>query len=404
MFNITLNSGPNAGNTYIARIPYYLRGMYYSYVYSWATYTYGPYYGYYARYYWYGCMGRQVKVTGAVNGGYFDVTGMHAIYYRYSDSYINTIESPLDGGPSPSCFEYFKGHYYAGFYKNSDLLRVDAADPYSTVSDLGAWENCGTINDPDASPARPLNTSILTLGKTTSTDAFGTVTDLNLYIGGTARLQAANSYGTCPLYSTEGEDITGDPNTVPLDFTLEEDEWRYNKDQNSPNFQNRMFGIYDVYGSSLGLITQFGVNSIPPADVWDYRNNHAEYKHRHFMLYNAPPSCDITHDPDPIVNERGTYTSAVFTFTPTGGFGSGNVDVRLTLPENIYVPTEDAGGNPINQLYHSHSIPMNGGVLNLPITIKSTNSATVNTYRDNPDAMVHITDLTANITVDDFWL
>jgi hypothetical protein len=282
---------------------------------------------------------------------------------------------------------------------------VDATSPYSTVSDFGEWENCGTINDPDASPTRPLNTSILVLAKTAGIDAFGAPTDSKLFIGGTARSQSATSYGTCPLYSTEGEDIGGDPNAVPLTFTLEEDEWRWNKDQPPPggdSFQNRMFGIYDIYDSNLGLVTQFGVYSIPPASVYDYRNNHAEHKHRHFIVYNAPPSCDITQDPDPVVNERGTYTSFMLTFTPTGGFGSGNVSVELTLPENIYVPTEDSGGNPINQLYHSGSIPMNGSVLNLPITIKSTNSAVVESYRNDPDSMVHITDLTANITVDGY--
>jgi hypothetical protein len=89
----------------------------------------------------------------------------------------------------------------------------------------------------------------------------------------------------------------------------------------------------------------------------------------------------------------------MFTFSGTGGFGSGNVKIKLDLPENLYVPTEDDSGNPVNAEYFNPAIPMNGGVLNLPIMIKSTNSATVNSYRDDPRAMIHITDLKDSLCV-----
>jgi hypothetical protein len=404
-FPLTIPSGPYAG-TYTGRIEATLYKPLH-YLYPWGGG--GTVYAMYWRYSWGSFYrghfsGRRVKITGQPNGSYFDVVDMAGMYMYYSDATLWDMNTPLDEGPSPVALEYFNNYLYAGFAKNSSLLRTNDFGNFANLSDLNTWDDCGTINDPTASPARPFEGGILALEKTTGVDDFGTPTDVALYIGGSYRNGGYNNQawqysGTCPLYSTAGEDAGGDPDALPLQFTLEEDEWRLNSASMSPNFQNRMFGIYDLYNSNLGLISQFGVSSIPPGGTY---TNHPEYRYRRFMVYNAPPSCNITQDPDPVVNERGTYTSFMLTFTPTGGFGSGNVAVELTLPENIYVPTEDSGGNPINQLYHSGSIPMNGGVLNLPITIKSTNSAVVASYRNDPDSMVHITDLTANITVDDY--
>jgi hypothetical protein len=399
LFPLTIPSGPYAG-TYTGRINYNLWTPL-QYLYPWGGG--GTTYAYYFRWginYSGHFSGRRVKITGQPNGSYFDIINMVGMYRYYSDATLWDMTTPLDEGPSPVAYEYFKNYLYAGFAKNSNLLRTNDFGNFANLSNLNTWDDCGTINDPTASPARPFDGGILALEKTTGVDEFGTPSDVALYIGGSYRNGDYNATpwnyaGTCPLYSTTGEDAGGDPDTTPLQFKLEEDEWRLNSGSQSPNFQNRMYGIYDLYDSSLGLITQFGVNSIPPGGNY---TNHPEYRYRRFMLYNAPPSCNIDQDPDPVVNERGTYTSFMLTFTPTGGFGSGNVDVELTLPENIYVPTEDSGGNPINQLYFSGAIPMNGGVLNLPITIKSTNSAVVASYRNNPESWVSITDLTANIT------
>gem|GEM_PF-5767293 len=386
------------GTTYTARYDY---NTTFHYCYS-STGNF-QWYWYYFYYYGYGSyfQGRNIKWTGTISGTTINLTG---VAFTPFNDIPSSWATPLDLGPSPTALEYFNNYLYAGFAKNSSLLRTNEFGNFANLSDLNTWDDCGTINDPTASPPRPFEGGILALEKTTGVDDFGTPTDVALYIGGSYRNGGYNNQawqysGTCPLYSTAGEDAGGDPDALPLQFTLEEDEWRLNSASMSPNFQNRMYGIYDLYNSNLGLISQFGVNSIPPGGTY---TNHPEYRYRRFMVYNAPPSCNITQDPDPVVNERGTYTSFMLTFTPTGGFGSGNVHVELTLPENIYVPTQDSGGNPINQLYHSGSIPMNGGVLNLPITIKSTNSAVVASYRNDPQSMVHITDLTANITVDDY--
>lgn len=404
-FPLTIPSGPYAG-TYTGRINRYLWTPLH-YLYPWGGG--GTVYSYYWMYSWGSFYrghfsGRRVKITGQPNGSYFDVVDMAGIYMYYSDATIWSMTTPLDLGPSPTALEYFNDYLYAGFAKNSSLLRTNDFGNFANLSDLNTWDDCGSINDPTASPPRPFEGGILDLQKTTGTDEFGNPTDVSLYIAGSYRNGSYNSNawnyaGTCPLYSTAGEDAGGDPDALPLQFTLEEDEWRTDSNYITPNFQNRMFGIYDLYDSNLGLIAQFGVNSIPFSGQ---NGGSAPFHYRRFIVYNAPPSCNITQDPDPVVNERGTYTSFILTFTPTGGFGSGNVHVELTLPENIYVPTEDSGGNPINQLYHSGSIPMNGGVLTLPITIKSTNSAVVDSYRNDPQSMVHITDLTANITVDGY--
>ncbi|MCK5847603.1 MAG: hypothetical protein KAH01_00225, partial [Caldisericia bacterium] len=389
------------GITYTARYSY---GTQFYRCYPWATYGSSYYYFYYYsnNYYRNLVSGRTVKFSGNIVG---NTIYLSALAFAASTSYnIMTMNTPLDSGPSPSTFEYFKGYLYAGFYKNSDLIRTNDFTSFTNLSNLGSWQNCGTVNDPNASPSRALPGSILALEKTSGTDELGNPVDSKLFIGGSYRSGSYSPYayqyaGTCPLYSTEGEDAGNDPDAVPLKFDLEEDEWRLNKGSTSPNFQNRMFGIYDIYSSNLGLITQFGFQSFPGQSTY---TSHSEYKYRKFMVYNAPPSCDVTQTPDPIVNERGTYTASIFTFSPTGGFGSGNVRVTLDLPENVYVPTEDGSGNPVNAEYFNPTIPMNGGILNLPIMIKSTNSAVVNSYRDDPTVMIHITDLTANITVDEF--
>lgn len=406
-FPITIPSGPYAGS-YTGRMNIWqYQALFYHYSASSYGTVYYPYYFRFGSYYYQHFSNRHVKIVGTPNGSYFDITAMAGMYYYYSSAQIWTLTTGLDLGPSPTAFEYFNNYLYAGFAKNSNLLRTNDFGNFANLSNLNTWDDCGSINDPTASPPRPFEGGILDLQKTTGTDDFGNPVDVALYIGGSYRngsynSQAWNYTGTCPLYSTAGEDAGGDPDALPLQFTLEEDEWRLNPGSQSPNFQNRMYGIYDLYNSNLGLIAQFGVNSIPPGGMY---TNDPEYRYRRFMVYNAPPSCNIDQDPDPVVNERGTYTSFMLTFTPTGGFGSGNVKVEfknpddstITLPENVYVPTEDSGGNPINQLYHSGSIPMNGGVLNLPVTIKSTNSAVVASYRNNPESWVYITDLTADI-------
>ncbi len=402
-FDLTLPSG-----TYQARIPWHAYQSGYMY-YPWGSYG-TMYYGYFwYNYYQDSLRNRTVKVTGTISGSIFYVDKIAAGYYyppwyNVDITYMTTI---LDGGPPPNAFEYFKGYVYAGYAKYSDLIRTNDFSNFTNLSNLNTWDDCGVINDPTASPTRPFEGGVLDLQKTTGTNELGDPVDVSLYIAGSYRngnysSMAYQYAGTCPLYSTAGEDAGGDPDALPLQFTLEEDEWRTNSNEISPNYQNRMYGIYDLYNSNLGLIAQFGVNSIP---FTGQNEGSRPFHYRRFIVYNAPPSCSITQDPDPVVNERGTYTSFMLTFVPTGGFGSGNVKVEFKnedgnpgLPENIYVPTEDSGGNPINQLYHSSNIPMNGGVLNLPVTIKSTNSAVVASYRNNPESWVSITDLTANIT------
>lgn len=347
---------------------------------------------------------------GGATGGYWTFWWQNSnVMYKYSS--INTTTKQiwvtdiansgsyqqLSGGPSPLCLETFKGYLYAGYGTSASVkLRRTNVFTGATGLDHSTWADCGTIIAPDnLGVSRTQSNAVTTLGKTSFRDNTGTMQDVNLYVGGA---QSNSPYGTGygTLYFTQGLDINGN-DAVPHQFKVLEDEWKYTK--NSPTvtgsaYRNQIYDFYDVYPGLLGLIVQFCASTTRPfAD--GFGNT---YNQRKFHVYNAPPTCDVRVNPEPVINERGTDSDVNFQFIPIGGYGPGNVKITLTLPPNVFLPTKDSNNLPINTQFNK-SIPMNGSTLNIVAKIRSTVAATVKKYL----AKVTIEDLVLGIKIDRYF-
>jgi hypothetical protein len=347
---------------------------------------------------------------GGATGGYWQYWFQNSnVMYKYSSINSTTKQvwvtdvansssyQNLSGGPSPLSLEYFKGYLYAG-YGNGATAKLRRTNVFAgtTGLDHSTWTDCGAITAPDDTNVnRQQSYAVTTLGKTSFRDNTGTMQDANLYIGG-AQSNSPWSTGFGALFFTQGFDSTG-ADAVPLKYQILEDEWRYTKISpiGGSSYRNQIYDFYNVYPGSLGLIVQFCASTNRPAgDGFG-----SGWNQRKFHVYNAPPSCDIKVNPEPVINERGTDSDVNFQFIPIGGYGPGNVKITFTSPNNnIYLPTKDSDNQPINQQFNK-SIPMNGSTLNITAKIRSTPAATVKKYL----LKVTIEDLVLGIKIDRYF-
>lgn len=340
----------------------YTWSFYYSYSYYWSNYIYpGAWYFPNPK----GLFDYAVESESSTEV-YFDAVAFMP-YYGYGSYYYSTI---LDGSPAPLSLEFFKNELYAG--GKSGILRRTSNynelnfNNWSTVSPITANNNLGQV--------RTMNSYVTALGKMIKKNAFGVEEDVTLYIGGFQGAEYSNT-GEGILYATNGG--------TTLTYFIVEDEWRYTKDDTAANrrYKGTLYMIYDIYPSSLGLIVSFSSSRRRYAT-----SDGGGFGDRYFPLYNASPTCEILVNPDPVINERGSDTEVCFTFTPIGGYGSGDVQIYLEgFPTNVYLPKKDIDGNPINtQISDSpaviKSVNMNGGILTVCAVIRSTRSAMVGTY------------------------
>jgi len=357
----------------------YTWSFYYSYSYYWSNYIYpGMYYFPNPK----GMFDYQVESETATDV-YFDAVAFMP-YYGYGSYYYSSI---LDGSPAPLSLEFFKNDLYAGG-RNGILRRTNSFNDLN----FSNWTNVGPITAQNSlNQVRTMNSFVTALGKMTKRNAFGQEEDVTLYIGG---FQGSDYYNTGEgiLYATNGGAST------PIPYFIVEDEWRYTKDDTSGArmYKGTLYMIYDIYPSSLGLIVSFSSSRRRYSST-----DGGGFGDRYFHLYNASPTCEILVNPDPVINERGSDTDVCFTFTPIGGFGSGNVQIYLEgLPTNVYLPNKDVDGNPINTQISDNpavikSVNMNGGILTVCAVIRSTRSAQVGTY----SMCVTIKDLVLSIPI-----
>lgn len=311
-------------------------------------------------------------ILGLPHYGYYMFYQRCRLWSGY-DSYTGAV---LDksGTPAPISLEYFNGYLYGG-YPNGELRRTNVFN-VNTVIDSVTWPTMNTISALNHnSQTRTMTRAITSLGKTTKKNALGQEVDLSLLIGGE---QQSYYYGTGEgvLFSTNG-------GNTPLSYSILEDQWEY-YDMAGQGYGyiygNTIYDIYDIYQSSLGLIVSFNSNRLRT-------NNGGGFGYRFFHLMNAKPTCKIEVSPDPVINERGSDSDICFTFTPKGGFGSGNVQVYLgDFPINVYLPKKDVDGNLINTQISDNplvikSVVMNGGQITVCGVIRSTRSAVVGTYK-----------------------
>lgn len=320
---------------------------------------------------------------------YFYYYMMYGKCYGYGgyDSYKSTV---LDGAPAPISLEYFKGYLYGGS-KGGILKRTDNLTSSLSI-DFNSWTSVNPITATNSlGQVRNMDYPITALGKNTKINSLGQEEDVTLFIGGFQY----------PYYYYNGEGVlfaTNGGTNTPLSYFIVEDEWRYTRDDTSASrmYKGSIYHIYDIYSSSLGLVVSF-MSSRRRYSTSDGGG----FGDRYFHIYNALPTCEIVVNPDPVVNERGSDTDVCFTFSPIGGFGSGNVQVFLQdFPINVYLPTKDSNDTPVNlqisdSPYVIKSINMNGGVLTVCALIRSTRSAQVGTY----SMSVTIRDLVLGIDV-----
>jgi len=245
-----------------------------------------------------------------------------AMATEYTDSWGwgYPLPSVLDGSPNPLTMEIFKGYLYAGF-GNGKLRRTS---DFSDYTNYGTWEDCGLVQAPDNNNInRTQPYAITTLGKTSFKDNTGTMQDVNLYIGG-AQGSSPNSTGFGALFFTQGLNSNG-ADAVPLKYQILEDEWKYTKTSNTAvgsAYRSQIYDFYGVYPGLLGLVVSFCASTTRPladgfGSTWNQRKVHT---------YNAPPSCEINVNPEPVINERGTDSDVNFQFITIGGYGPGNGD------------------------------------------------------------------------------
>lgn len=347
---------------------------------------------------------------GGTTGGYWTFWFQNQnLMYTYSSIntttkqiWVTNVANPssyanLQGGPAPLSLEYFKGYLYAG-YGNTSAVKLRRTNVFAGTPgvDHSNWANCGTISAPDdTNVTRTQNYAVTTLGKTSFKDHTNNYVDATLFIGG-AQGPGVTSTGRGELYQTQGFDTNGN-DALPLKYTILEDEWRYTKTSpltGSTAYRNQIYDFYNVYPGLLGLVVSFCASTTRPvADGFG-----GQWNQRKFHIYNAPPSCDIKVNPEPVINERGTDSDVVFQFIPIGGYGPGNVKITLELPPNVFLPTKDLDNQPINRDFN-RSIPMNGSTLTIPAVIRSTNAATVKKYL----VKITIEDLVLGIKIDRYF-
>jgi len=330
-----------------------------------------------------------MDVDGIALNFYFYYYMMYGQCYQYGgyDSYKSSV---FDGNPAPISLEYFKGYLYGGS-KNGTLKRMNDFTSSSSI-DYSAWTTVSPITATnDLGEVRNMDYAITALGKNTKINALGQEEDVTMFIGGFQY----------PYYYYTGEGIlfaTNGGTTTPLNYFIVEDEWRYTKNDTSASrmYKGSIFHIYDIYASSLGLVASF------MSSQRRYSTSEGGgFGDRYFHIYNALPTCEIITNPNPVVNERGSDTDVCFTFSPIGGFGSGNVQVFLQdFPVNVYLPTKDSNDTPVNlQISDSpfvvKSVNMDGGILTVCALLRSTRSAQVGTY----NITVTIRDLVLGIDV-----
>jgi len=248
---------------------------------------------------------------------------------------------------APLCMEFYKNYLYAGFSYSGQTahgkiyrIPINTALTATNLQLIAAgWQNCGVnyyIDDPSLPTSYPTypytNTScgIFAMG----------VRGGKLYFGGhynyfdvTNRIPGRTGYiYWMPLWSTEGVDKNG-LDQVPLKFTLEEDEWR----TPTKTYYNYTYHIFEIFPYSKGLMVSF----------YSSDTNVTQYRYRYFHTFYSPPSVSVTHSPVPTRIELGTSLQINFMLVRIGAFGSGNVKVRLSLPENIFLKVKDDYGNEI---------------------------------------------------------
>jgi len=300
------------------------------------------------------------------------------IYYRagFGAGY-NSTALDVSSAPTPLSLLWFKGYLYAGckgdalgskFYRTNNL---NPSPTPSNVLDASTWESVGPITAVNgAGLPQVMRNPITALGKSMAKNMSGVLEDSTMFIGG-GQGSDWNFTGPGIVYSTIA-DVT------PVTYGILEDEWRYTKNVDpigSPGsiYRGSLTEVYDMYSSSKGLVLSFS----------SQRQRLSPYGNRYFHLFNAPPTCDISLTPIPIVIERGYYADPTpkFTFKPVGGFGSGTVTVKLNLNDTIYLPKKDSNGNPIAEnLKFGVSIPMNTNTIILQPMIKATNATQFKTY------------------------
>jgi len=318
--------------------------------------------------------------------------GYYMLYQRCYGwgNYESYNSKVLDGSAAPISLKYFKGHLYGG--SKAGMLRRTDDFTSASVLEYSNWTAVSPITATNgAGQVRNMNYPVTALGKNTKVNTLGQEEDVTMFIGG---FQQTSPYSTGEgiLYATNGG------TTTPISYFIIEDEWRYTKDETTASrmYKGTIWHIYDIYSSSLGLVASF-MSSRRRYSVSDGGG----FGDRYFHMYNALPTCEILVTPDPVINERGSDTDVCFTFSPIGGFGSGNVQIFLQgFPINVYLPTKDANNTPINlQVSDSpfviKAVNMNGGVLTVCAVIRSTRSAQVGTY----SLTVTIRDLVLEIDV-----
>ncbi len=248
---------------------------------------------------------------------------------------------------APLCMEFYKNYLYAGFSYSGQsthgkIYRIPI-NTFLSATNLqlisAGWQNCGVnyyINDsslPSTYPTYPYtNTScgIFAMGVFSGKLYFGGYYN---YLDATNRIPGRTGYiYWMPLWSTEGVNSAG-LDQVPLKFTLEEDEWR----TPTKTYYNNTYHIFEIFPYSKGLMVSF----------YSSDTSVTQYRYRYFHKFYAPPSVSITHSPFPPRIELGTSLQINFMLVRVGAFGSGNVKVRLSLPENIFLKVIDDYGSEI---------------------------------------------------------
>ena len=308
---------------------------------------------------------------------YYGYYGLYGLCYGYAnyDYYYRSQMFDVVPPPGPISMEIFNGYLYGG-YPNGQLRRTNNFNDIS-VLDYNSWQLVSPITAINSnSLTRTMNNlPVTTLGKITKKNTLGQTVDVSLLVAGESQTYYYG-VGEGVLYSTNG-------GGVPHNYTIVEDNWKYHDELNQGygyTYGNTIYDIYDIYYSALGLITSFNSNR-------QRYTGGGNFHYRYFHIMNAKPTCKIEVNPDPVINERGTDSDVCFTFTPKGGFGSGNVQVYLSdFPINVYLPKKDVEGNIINtQISDSplviKSVVMNGSQITVCGVLRSTLSAVVGSYK-----------------------